>query len=186
MRDMSRLMGLKVFLFGQKDSEALVATLSTGVPTRDTWYRMVHANNKTIGHGYCCTCGTFYADALDGSLFNLEADRWCGCGQRIRIKEWLEKEAKRIYYVDQCLKAGLREDPTAVEIEMARKLGKDIKPHSGKITDEDLKKAYQRMPHRFANPSTIRNAQPRVVDVNDPKRGGSDGSVIWEGSNSTH
>jgi hypothetical protein len=63
---------------------------------------------------------------------------------------------------------------------MARQLKRTIKIESGPISKEEIQAAYSRMAHRFANPSTIRNGQPRLIDVNGPELGGSDGDVKYE------
>jgi len=181
MRDMTRLQGLKVFLFGQKGTDAQVATIAEGVPQRDQWYRLLNSAGATVSHAYACTCSTEYR--TECGPFSWQQENRCPCGTNYRLKSFLERVVTRTRELAGYRAAGLSDNPTPVELEMAKKLKRTVNIKTGPITEEELNAAYNALPYRYANPSEVRNSQPRVIDTWSEKNGASDGDVKYSGSN---
>ncbi len=161
MRNTTFFQGLRVFLFGSKTEDTVVAALETGVPKRNTWYKAVNAAGAIVGHVFVCNCGTEYP-----------------------LESWLLEEVKKSRVREACVKAGLSENPTPAELALAKELGKEIQVDDGEIHDDEIQSAYRRMTHRSPNAFRMtRPGGPQVLDVNGPKLNGgkeATGEVIYE------
>jgi hypothetical protein len=181
MRDMTRLQGLKVFLFGQKGTDAQVATITEGVPESNQWYRLLNSAGAVVSHAFVCSCSTEYRSEC--GPFSWQQEHHCSCGTNYRLKSFLERMVTRNRELAGYRAAGLSDNPTPVELEVAKKLKRTVNIKTGPITEEELNAAYNALPYRYANPSDPRNSQPRVIDVWDERLGASDGDTKYGGSN---
>jgi hypothetical protein len=56
-------------MFGSKTSDAVVAELETGSPTRGTFYKNINSRGDTVGHSWVCTCSTEYPGIIGADIF---------------------------------------------------------------------------------------------------------------------
>jgi hypothetical protein len=170
-----KVAGDRILLLGDKATPAQEVTIWDGPAVPDTWYKLMSNSSETIGHAYCCGGHALYPH--HGGLFEDETEHTCGCGRKYQLKSYLERLAKRAREVAAYRAAGLSDNPTLVDLEMARKMKKTVDVKTGPISKDELKAAYATLAFRHANPSGVHSGQPRVIETD-----GSSGVVEYTGN----